>query len=127
MLPRPAARHVILTRDDTGWLGDLDLAGFSQPATVHSRRQGVYCTPKVSPVVPNDNAFVMDGDAADRLLRLRSAFFRDPDPAFDAAWNVEDFFLTLARVRGLRWRFVSDDAMPFGSPQHSSGGPQWDP
>jgi len=121
-LSRPASvaeyTHVMLTRDDIFWVDDVHMVHFPDPEVVYSGSLFGLCHPTPAPPVPNERALVMSGAAAERLLRLSSEYMTNPSPKLDGASSVETFLLELSRLKGLSWKVVRQDWLPFFLAMH---------
>jgi len=105
--------RVVLMRDDVHWLADVRMDDFPDPWTVYSPPMGFLCQRPAKGDTPAEHVFVMGGPAAARLMRPYQAYNDDPSPDLDAADSTEQFWRTLAGLRGLQWELVPRDRMPY--------------
>mmetsp|Transcript_53687 Transcript_53687/g.156484 ORF Transcript_53687/g.156484 Transcript_53687/m.156484 type:complete len:365 (-) Transcript_53687:22-1116(-) len=106
--------QVVVVRGDTYWLDDLPISMFDAHDTAYSRSLGVLCTEGVGKDDwPDDRVFVFGRDVADQILTAYTAFLHDQSPLLQGARFNEDFISRLAKLRGVRWRFVPRDLMPY--------------
>lgn len=115
---RGSYNHIILVRNDLHWVDDLHMVHFSDPWTVYSRNVGALCQRSENPMHPDDRALVLGGHVAGTILRAYTAYFHDLSPELDPASSNEDFLITLAGLRDVKWQLVRKDWFPFFAALH---------